>query len=150
MKCKRFLAMLCCICIAFCCGTSTSAASPIEVGGKPMVRLSSLSHEECLEYLESVGVHYPEEFEGLDIDVSQMIAVIEENPGITRNYNSLSSQRFFEGVCRAVDEYYGRYYPNYALNAYAATGLQYSVLSSWNPNTMPKYNCYAYALGVNG
>ncbi len=123
MKHIHFLAMLCCICIAFCCGTSTSAADLTEIGGKPMVKLSSFSHEECLEYLESVGVHYPEAFKGLDIDLSEVIAVFEENPGIDLRFSSPTSQNFLEGVARAVDKYYGRYYPNYALNTYAANSL---------------------------
>lgn len=151
MKCKRFLAMLCCICIAFCCGTSTSAASPIEGIGSPRVDLrsyiESLSDDECIEFLEENGVEVPYFYadENGRQYVKGVVLDILENPSSHSMVGRVEAANFYDEIRNLVktNSMYG-YYPQ--VSTYDSYGLEFSTRYSWNPN-MVNYNCYAYALG---
>lgn len=150
MKCKRFLAMLCCICIAFCCGTSTSAASPIEVIGSPRVDLhsyiESLSEEECVAFLEESDVHVPEFFvdENGRPSVKGVVLDILENP-YSWMANLTEANKFFDDVRALLASYAigGYYAQTQETQTYV---MQYSSKYFWN-SYVTNFNCYAYALG---
>lgn len=142
MKCKRFLAMICCICIAFCCGTSTSAASPIEITQK--TRLSSLTKEECTQFLEDMGVTIPDEVDE-EFDYQRIIVELEKNPDKMYFMSKPATIDFIENIRVAVKEYLNQ--PMLA-GYYTSTGYVLQQSTLWRENlSMLDYNCYAYALG---
>lgn len=152
MRYTRFLAMLCCICIAFCCGTSTSAADPIEVLGSPKVDLrsyiESLSDEECIEFLEENGVEVPYFYadENGRQYVKGVVLDILENPYSHGMVGLVAAQNFYDGIRSLLRKYKAcGYYPG--ISTYDSYGLEFSSRYSWNPN-MVNYNCYSYALAI--
>lgn len=113
-------------------------------------KLSTLSDEAILAFLEEYDVEIPEGFAETDAElaatVRAWIAQVENSPNTEFNYNHSVLYDFSNSIKVAVNDYYG-ITPNTGLiSTFAAYQLQQSTLW-WRPDNYQNFNCYAYALG---
>jgi len=141
---KRLFAFLLVVCMIMPLATySVSATMSDQSTSSNIVLLSSLDNEECREFLKKQGVSIPKELN--DIDLPALFADLESNPNMSVSLGWTTLANFIEEVRTVVKAYYGiSATPSAPALRYT---LQYSTLYSWDPNTMPYYNCYAYAIG---
>lgn len=144
MKTKTF-ALLLVICIVSFSANYTVFAQENVKTNEDKVLLSSLEQEQCIMFLSDMGVTIPEELTG--INIKKLVFDFEVEPNLRYVVNHTVAADFFEDVRSLVNSYYGRIANQEA--KIARYSLQYSTLYSWNPTTMPNYNCYAYAIGRN-
>ena len=150
MKTKKIAALFLSLCMSFSLvgfagnsSTSDFEESYLSTGNKEL--LSSMSEEECMEWLAENGITIPEEFANVDIQAA--IAGLEQDP---YSFMAVSSRAhdFFGEISDAICNYYG--WPD-AMARYVGTvgyddELEDSEVYSWN-SSMVNYNCYAYVLG---
>lgn len=140
---KRLLKCLLSLCIIFSLVTFSATAATNSPDDSTRIRLSSLDNEQCKNFLASQGITIPEALG--DIDLPKIFALIEEHPKAESGISWTVASDFIKEVRLAADSYYGiSSAPSARALAYT---LQYSTVYSWDPATMPRYNCYAYAIG---
>lgn len=105
---------------------------------------STLDKEQCVSFLSERGVDIPTEL--ANIDIQELVTSIEANPDKVYAVNWTVFYDFIEEVRAVVKDYYDLPISVNTINA-SRYVLQNSVLYSWDANTMPGYNCYAYVLG---
>lgn len=143
MKVKRLLAMVLCMCIAFSCGTSTSAASAIEVVDHP--RVETMTEEECADFLERMGVEIPQEIiDGFGedyfhlLDIRGLVIGLNENPLYGSMINNTPMHTLIQDIRAALAKYQTES-PFTSVYALSANQLEESVFWSWASN-MTNYN----------
>ena len=140
---KRLFTILLSLCLVLSVSTYSVAAKANSTEDEDVVLLSSMSNEECKQFLIAQGVTIPEEFS--DFDFQGFIAKVEEYPGIDVALGWTDLEVFSENIRDIVNAYYGRT-TTFSARSTGYT-LQYSTVHEWDPVTMSNYNCYAYALG---
>lgn len=142
MKVKKFFAILLSLCLLCCMTVQATAEGKNRAEEKTL--LSSLQPEECVEQLLTLGVAIPQELNG--INIQKVVAAFESDPDLHLVVNYTVASDFLKAVRHAVNLYHG-WTDEHGSASLTRYTLQYSTLHSWNPSTMPNYNCYAYALG---
>ncbi len=120
-------------------------------------KLSEMTEEECIDFLELQGTEIPKEYidyTELGSTVKKMIIYIEEHPEAEHIYNYTAKDELFTNVRETVLKYYDIKIENDSFIAtYSATAvaaLQYSkALGIWNKNCETR-NCYGYAINETG
>lgn len=77
---------------------------------KKKARLSSLDENECLMFLQDMGVTIPDELRNrnnLGSIVKQIISELEKNPDLQKTASYSVAEEFVEDIRRAVKQYYG-------------------------------------------
>ncbi len=149
---KRVLSFILLMFLVFglCILPATTGAAAVEpAAAESKVKLSTLSEDECMEFLSQMGVCIPEDLmqPGTDVPgiVKYIFSILDEDPYAPLGVSYVPVS-LFEDIQDAVRQYYGL--PVTKLPNVAKYSLQYSTLSSWDPS-MANYNCYAYVLGKN-
>ncbi len=145
---KRTVALFLAILLTLAmCFTSNAA----ELDETP-TRLSELSEEECIQFIQSKGLEIPEElkdYQSLGAFIKNVIAKIEENPYHQFIINYYATYEFANQIKYVVNEHYG-VSADEARRTIIGTrsySLQFStVYGNWLDEYYG-YNCYAYALG---
>lgn len=158
---KKTMCLLFCIILLIPLILNTAYAEESNVSGniseteinetKPL--LSSLSEQECMDFLREQGVSIPTCFEEDDLApfAKRIIAKVENDPNTPFAINYWVTLEFAEAIRDAVNEYYGRDTLSLALiptqfSTLAATVLQDSVpYGEWSDDFF-KFNCYAYSI----
>lgn len=135
---KRLLMALLAICILVSLGIVPASAE----GNK--IQLSSLSEAECRQFLWEHGVAIPEELE--DISVKGIFALMEQDPNCIICVNTSTQNAFLEKLRLVVKEYYNLSFTSTYVSP-RTSSLRYSTVYDWDEDTMPSYNCYAFAIG---
>ena len=118
-------------------------------------KLSEMTEEECINFLESQGTEIPKEYidyVNLGSTVKEMIIYIEEHPEVEHIYNYKAKDELFTNVRKTVLKYNGiKSGSDSFISTYSTTSLaslQYSkALYSWNER-FKSYNCYGSAIDV--
>lgn len=139
---KKIIAIILTITIIFSYGFTTYAVA--DSADKPL--LSSLSYEECLQFLEDNNIEIPLQLSHLDI--KQVIEKLEMNPDYASGINWTISADFHDAVSKAIQEYYGTTFAMPISTFELNYTLQNSTVYAWDRDTMGYYNCYSYALGI--
>ena len=137
------------------CSEEVSAEEKISCGidgalEKDGVRLSSLSDEECLNFILNAGVSIPEEFIGrsdLGEFVKNIIYAVEANPEMDIPFNYFVTYEFALNIKEIVNTYYthnSTFMLESETQGCSVYKLKDSVLEEI-PDNVKKYNCYAYA-----
>lgn len=116
-------------------------------------KLSDMTEEECVEFLESQGTEIPKEYVDyikLGSTIKEMIAYIEEHPEAEHIYNYTAKDELYTNVRKTVLKYYNKNIESNsfisAYNTASVTTLKYSkALYSWNEH-FRNYNCYGFAI----
>ncbi len=116
-------------------------------GEDTKVQLSSLSEEECRQFLLNQGVTIPKELE--NIKVKELFAQIEADPYKEILVNWSVIRNFHDAICAVVMEYYGLQTTSSGQLTTQTTRsfLRYNEVVDWDPETMDDYNCYGFAIG---
>lgn len=132
---KRTVIFILSACMLLICGISAfaidsaealsknEAAGKDETASKSKVKLSSLSDEECWEFIIDNGVTIPEEFSDRDFDLRKFFEWLEEDPD--RNLGVNYGLDFYEAIREALKSYYG-----IASDSDAAKTLRYTLQDS--------------------
>lgn len=138
---KRFFALLLITFVVWICAFPTLAVSSIENTNK--VLLSSLSYEECVEFLKNSGIVIPSNLK--NVNVKNLIKSIENNPHQSFGINWDVLAEFCENVRTVVNDYYGN---TMLLSLFSSNyTLQYSTVYA-DYAGVGLFNCYAYVLGI--
>ena len=114
-------------------------------GEDTKVQLSSLSEEECRQFLLERGVSIPE---GMNINLSFVLTKLEEDPDYYFVIRTREESICLKEIRAVVREYCGISDSAQSYAQRSSTGpLLYSDLYSWDPDAMSDYNCYAFAIG---
>lgn len=142
---KKIFVLVCCLCFFMVLGGNLNAQAEMFTELKEVdKKLSDLTEEECRLFLSESKIEIPS-FLSKSINVKELIRTIENNPSIVFTVNHTVVYNFLENVKSIVNKYHG--IKSSAIIGNSKSPLVYSNLYSWDPNTMPYYNCYAYALG---
>lgn len=120
------------------------------VSANEVVRLSEMSDEECLLFVEECGVELPSWFES-DMDwipfIRKVISMVEEDPNVVFGFGHTDLLNLAEDIKTAVRSYYG-YHAVALLADESSTNILVDniVYGTWS-STYSNYNCYAYAIG---
>lgn len=73
------------------------------------IKLSELSEEECMKFIESRGIEIHESLQSAHTEelVKEMICNSEDNPWSSPSYSYSETFRLSEMIRRAVNDYYG-------------------------------------------
>ena len=114
--------------------------------------LSSLSDEDCIEFVKSNGLSIPNElldYQSLGAFIKNVITEVENDPDYHFVINYPVTYQFANQIKALINEHYG-ITGTYTYSTYATTApytLQYSTtVGSWLDEYMG-YNCYGYAVG---
>lgn len=126
--------------------------SALAVGEFSTNKLSDLSENGCISFLENHGVSIPDELadmESFGAFAKYLVECFEENPNYPIAFNYSVTANFVAEVRNAVNTYYNRTAQS-ILDAYGEPnlrGLQDSTqYTNWTA-AMANYNCYAYSMG---
>lgn len=116
-------------------------------------KLSEMTEEECIRFLESKGTKIPEEYIdyiNLGSTIKEMIIYIEAHPEAEHIYNYTAKDELFTSVRETVLKYYDiKLESDSFISSYSTvslSALQYSKsLYSWN-ESFRSYNCYGFAI----
>lgn len=140
---KRFVVLSLLVCLILSLGANPAEATDLQERDNTVL-LSSLNDAQCRAILLEYGVSVPEELK--NIDLPGLFRRIEKDPDREYSFGWVTLADFVEEVKTVVKAYYGlEATPTSRTAAYT---LQYSEVHLWDPETMPNYNCYAYALGL--
>ena len=139
-----FLAILLTLAMCF----TSNAAEP----DATQMRLSELSEEECIQFIQSRGLEIPDElkdYQSLGAFIKNVIATIEEDPYYQFAINYPVTYEFANQIKDTVNDYYGvqeETMPGAYVGARTYPLLFSTVYGNWLDEYYG-YNCYSYALG---
>lgn len=140
MNLKKYLVLLLPLCLLLCINAQATAEEKEQT---EEILISSFGTEECVEQLSELGVTIPRELRG--INIQKVVAAFESDPELQLVVNYTVANDFFKDVRHAINRYHGWSDKKYDTTPLRYT-LQYSTLYSWNPSTMPYYNCVTLML----
>ena len=140
---KRILGIILTLCILFACGTHTVSANDNSVTQDNKVKLSTLTQEQCIQFLLECGITIPDGYE--NVGFPALFAEIEENPHMSIAFNDVIFSAFCEEIKAAVNAHYG--VPETTNAGQGRYTLQDSDIYAWDSYTMTNYNCYSFVLG---
>ena len=131
--------------VAFCIPSSAYALS-----AKSSL-LSSLSEDECIDFIISQGLQIPDElldYPALGAFIKEIIVTIENDPDHIFVINYPVTFTFANQIKAVVNEHYGRTSVHSSnISRTSAYSLQYSTtVGAWLDEYLG-YNCYGYAVG---
>ena len=126
------------------------AVFPSRIHAVESDKLSSLSVEGILAFLEEYNVSIPDGYANSDEDLARIvrgwIIATENNPNVVFAYNFAESNYLSNAVKNAVNAHYGNTARVDGITTFSTYRLQQNIL--WSiPSNPTEYNCYAYALG---
>lgn len=152
MKAKRFRKLLCIVATAalFAIMICPVTAETTHITANS---LSSMSEEQCIEFIISNGIDIPDDFVDLPqlgTFVQGIIQAVEANPNYMFAYGYSVTQSFADSIKVLVNSYTGR------SDSSSSSGMgidpPYTLIDStlygaWDDSYV-NYNCYLYAIGI--
>ena len=106
MKTKKFSALLISIVLIFC----IVAFVIVKCASSSKIILSTMSENECIEFVKKSGIEIPEDFaqqDWLGEFIKEAICAVENDPNYEFVYSYTVSLDFYNAIKNAVNNYYG-------------------------------------------